>query len=148
MYSFPYIIRFKQCVIETINTHIKHDKILNSLNAVKYFLLLGSMLLLPYFENMKLSVIGISLAATSICLAAYWDLFMDWGLGKKHVRQNLGYTSFFVSILNVCIRLISISKFSNSLYLNVFLVNGLEILRRCLWVHLRLLNHQLRHESV
>lgn len=147
IFSLPYFVRLKQCATELLKTSGKDRKGMHVLNSIKYLLLLTSSYLMHSLQNSKAIVIGHSLAAFSVILASYWDIFIDWGLGQKRNR-SVGPIVYAVCLLNILLRLSSMSFFSKLIFSTLALSNGSEVLRRILWVHLRLTNHLLEREHI
>lgn len=148
IFSLPYFVRLKQCATEFLKTSGKDRKGMHVLNSIKYLLLLTSSHLMNSLQNSKVIIIGHSLAAVSLILASYWDIFVDWGLGQKRNRSAVGPIVYVICLLNIILRLASMSFFSKLIFSTMTLSNGSEVLRRILWVHLRLANHLLEREHI
>ena len=147
-FSLPYLTRIKQCSNEIFKVTDKNLKISHGLNSIKYILLLTSSFLL---SSPNYGVVTLIFAIFSGCFAAYWDIFIDWGLNQKHMEKKIGPVLVIVCILNVIIRLIFIlfPKFYalNTIFNDKFVLNGLEVFRRTLWTHLRISNHLRSQEQ-
>lgn len=148
VFSLPYFVRLKQCAMEFLKTSGKDRKGMHALNSIKYLLLLGSSFLIHSLQNSKAIIIGYSLATASVIIASYWDIFIDWGLGQKRIRSAVGPIVYVVCLLNILLRLTSIHFFSKLIFSTITFSNGSEVLRRILWVHLRLTNHLLEREHI
>lgn len=99
-------------------------------------------------QNSNLIIIGYSFATISVILASYWDIFIDWRLDQKRTRDVVGPTVYLICLVNILLRLASIPFLSKLMLLTMTFSNGSEILRRALWVHLRLVNHLSDQEAI
>lgn len=118
IYSLPFLIRIKQCL---------QDKRPSSrFNLLKYLLLLSSAYTL--FNRAHLPLIVMILPLLTAIYASWWDTFMDWGYSKSHF-------AILPVIINSAIRLVPILTPS----WHPLVGCGLEVYRRAVWSHLRLL---------
>lgn len=145
VFSFPYLIRIKQCANEIFRSSSKKQSFVHILNSIKYVMLVSSNYLATLAELhtcYKLFIIF------TIGFSSYWDLFMDWGLCHQHPKRNISPPIFFACILNVVLRTIAMINFTcvSKIFADTFILNGLEILRRSMWTHLRISNHVLQQE--
>ncbi len=145
IFSFPYFIRIKQCANEIFRSSSKKQRFVHILNSIKYFMLVSSNYLATLTEIHTCYKFFIIF---TIGFASYWDLFMDWGLYYKHEKRNISPPIFFACVLNIVLRTIAIMNFTslNKIFADTFILNGLEILRRSMWTHLRISNHVLQQE--
>lgn len=118
IYSFPYLIRIKQCL---------QDKRPSSrFNLIKYLLLLSSAYIL--FNRAQFPFFVMILPLLTAIYASWWDTLMDWGYSKSHF-------AVLPLIINSVIRLVPILAPA----LHPLVGCGLEVYRRAMWSHLRLL---------
>lgn len=141
----PYCIRVKQCSVDLYKSSCKLQKTVHLLNSIKYVVLLVA----HYVINVSnFGIYGFSFVVMAICFATYWDMFMDWGIHSRNLKSSIRPTILIVCILNMFLRLLSIPKLISysTITDNLFLICGLEILRRSVWTHFRVLNYLKQQE--
>lgn len=138
----------KQCIFEYFKATEKARKGTHALNFTKYMLLLGTSLSFSIFQDSEMIIFGYFLAAISTILASYWDFVIDWGLGRKQIRNGFGFLLYIICLQNFVLRLTMIPLLSKHIFPTLILAHGFEIMRRVLWAYLRITNHLLDHESI
>jgi hypothetical protein len=77
---------------------------------------------------------------SSAFAACVWDLIIDFGLGKQKIRNYLGIRVVTtLCVFNLILRMVCVPK--TQINLDYILVEGLEIIRRSVWVSFRISNY-------
>lgn len=110
-----------------------------ALNIVKYLLCLPSARIL--YESSKYSAGWRIIPVLSIIYCCFWDIYFDWELTNKQFRSTLGSAVPFLVLNNILLRLCPLAIFYYKSSKMSLIFNGLEILRRLVWIHVRIANH-------
>ena len=144
-FSIPYLIRIKQCLTEIKKSEIKQHKRNHLLNILKYIALLGSSITVAFSKNSQTyRLIGVYFSIIAIIFASYWDIIMDWGLDRIHMRKYLGNTTYMVCFFNLVFRFLNSFPQESNVFdkiSNPHLLNSLEIVRRSIWTEIRIQNY-------
>lgn len=143
----PYIIRMKQCFADRMTSSSSQKRMLSSINFCKY-LALHSCIILNHFYNATPGITFILLFSISIFTAAAgWDLFIDWGYASQEIRKRHGLKLIAWSMLNFCLRMLPLSPLARSKGVNSLLIDGLEVIRRIVWIYWRYLNYNSSNDD-
>ncbi|GAV79395.1 SPX domain-containing protein/EXS domain-containing protein [Cephalotus follicularis] len=155
----PYWLRFLQC----LRRFCEDKDAIHAYNGLKYSLTIVAVVIRTAFE-LKKGVTWMVLALVSSVVATvmntFWDIFVDWGLLRRHSKNSYLRDKLLVShksvyfvamVLNVILRLawlqLVLDFNLNSLHqMAITIVSScLEIIRRGIWSFFRLENEHLNN---
>lgn len=157
--AYPYAIRFRQCLIERSSADNSSDKFWSTLNSIKYFTAFPA-IFLGIFAKKRFSFLWFLWNTSSAINSTYsfwWDVSMDWSLPffkqplsiqnwKFGVRRLFPtFTFAVVSAIDFVLRMAWVvrvlpehqSAFFSTDF-GIFIMQFLEVFRRCVWVFFRI----------
>ena len=152
---YPQFIRWTQCINKLYYTRLLWPHLGN---FFKYSVGIANTLIGYFYTKKKNNLrlyFRIFIGAASTLYSLFWDIYLDWGCGRKNnnylfLREKLTYppiTYYFAIIYDIIIRTTWTWNFihiksSLSEWKNI-LTCSLEVIRRAIWVLIRVENENL-----
>ena len=152
---YPQFIRWTQCINKLYYTRLLWPHLGN---FIKYSFGIGNGLIGFFYDRKKVSIrlyFRIFIGAISTCYNLFWDIYLDWGCGRKNdkhlfLREKITYPEivYYIAIIyDIIVRTTWTWNFihikdSLSEWKNI-LTCTLEVIRRGLWVLIRVENENL-----
>jgi len=153
--TYPHFIRWSQCINKLYYTRLLWPHLGN---FFKYTIGIGNNLMGYFYteksNNLRL-YFRIFIGAIYTCYNLFWDIYLDWGCGRKNdkhffLREKLTYPQalYYISIIyDIIVRTTWTWNFipiKSSLHeWRNILTCTLEVIRRALWVLIRVENENL-----
>ncbi|EPX74985.1 Erd1 [Schizosaccharomyces octosporus yFS286] len=157
--AYPYAIRFRQCLIERAHADNETARFWSTMNAIKYLTAFPA-IFLGIVGNKRMTFMWFLWNASSAINSTYsfwWDVSQDWNLDflkdplnnkswKFQTRRPFPVAVYiFFSALDFVLRMSWVvrvlSEKHTSLFatdFGIFLMQFLEVFRRCIWVFFRI----------
>ena len=152
---YPQFIRWTQCINKLYYTRLLWP---HFGNFIKYSFGMANGLIGFFYDRKKVSLrlyFRIFIGAMSTCYNFFWDIYLDWGCGRKNdkhflLREKITYPQilYYIAIVyDIIVRTTWTWNFihikdSLSEWKNI-LTCTLEVIRRALWVLIRVENENL-----
>ncbi|EPY49656.1 Erd1 [Schizosaccharomyces cryophilus OY26] len=157
--AYPYAIRFRQCLIERAHSENVESQFWSTMNAIKYLTAFPA-IFLGIVGNERMTFMWLLWNASSAINSTYsfwWDVSQDWNLDflknplsdkswKFQTRRPFSLPVYIVfSVLDFVLRMSWVVRILSQRHTSffatdfgIFLMQFLEVFRRCIWVFFRI----------